>query len=48
MHVDYNAYALDESLKGEFVRTVQASDLDEDTKAKVIRMGIGLLKGESI
>lgn len=46
MKVDYNAYALDKSLKGEFVRTVQNSDLDEDTKAEVIRLGIQALSGE--
>lgn len=46
MKVDYNAYALDKSLKGEFVRTVQNSDMDEDTKAEVIRLGIQALSGE--
>lgn len=48
LKVDYEAYALDKSLKGEFVRTVQQSDLDEDTKAEVIRLGIQALLGEAI
>lgn len=47
MYVDYNSYALDESLKGEFVRTVMdAEDMDEQQKARVIQLGISLLKGE--
>lgn len=45
--VDYNEFRHDESLKGEFVRTVMGDDsLDEDTKAKVIRCGIMALAGE--
>lgn len=48
LKVDYEAYALDKSLKGEFVRTVQKSDLDEDTKAEVIRLGIQALLGEAL
>ena len=48
LKVDYDAYALDKSLKGEFVRTVQNSDLDEDTKAEVIRLGIQALLGEAL
>ena len=47
--VDYRAFALDESLKGEFVRTVNAAaDLDEETKAEIIRYGIQALAGEEI
>ena len=47
--VDYHAFALDESLKGEFVRTVNAAaDLDDDTKAEIIRYGIQALAGEEI
>lgn len=45
--IDYSTFALDESLKGEFVRTVNAAaDLDEDTKAEIIRYGIQALAGE--
>jgi len=47
--VDYNEYALDESLKGEFVRMVSAdSTLSEEHKAAIIRMGIRALRGEEI
>lgn len=45
--VDYAAFALDASLKGEFVRTVQAdTTLDEEMKLQIIRMGILALAGE--
>lgn len=47
--VDYRGFALDASLKGEFVRTVDAAtDLDEVTKAEIIRYGIQALAGEEI
>ncbi|WP_035768178.1 metallophosphoesterase family protein [Butyrivibrio sp. NC2002] len=47
--VDYNDYAYDASLKGEFVRLVQKSeDLSEDMKTKVIALGIRALSGEEI
>lgn len=40
-------YALDQSLKGEFVRLVKArNDLDDRMKAEVIRCGIAHLMGE--
>ncbi|MGI6055644.1 MAG: metallophosphoesterase family protein [Bilifractor sp.] len=45
--VDYNTYALDASLKGEFVRTVQEDpDLSDERKAEIIRCGILVLAGE--
>lgn len=45
--VDYRAFALDESLKGEFVRMVMAAqDIPEDEKAEIIRCGIRALAGE--
>lgn len=47
--VDYSDYALDESLKGEFVRAVYASkELSDDDKATIIRLGIRALRGEDI
>ncbi len=47
--VDYNAFRLDESLKGEFVRMVMAAkDMDEELKAEVIRCGVQALAGEEI
>ncbi len=47
--VDYNAFAMDASLKGEFIRTVMGEeDMDEERKAEVIRYGIQALAGEEI
>lgn len=47
--VDYQSYALDASLKGEFVRAVQnAQDITEEDKAVVIRYGIQALAGEEM
>ena len=49
LKVDYTAFALDASLKGEFVRLVQASeDLDPEAQAEVIRYGIRALAGEEL
>ena len=47
--MDYNAFAMDASLKGEFIRTVMGEeDMDEERKAEVIRYGIQALAGEEI
>lgn len=46
--VDYESYKYDKSLKGEFVRLVQAQDMDEDEKAKIIEIGIRAIMGEDI
>lgn len=47
--VRYDDYALDASLKGEFVRAVKADEtLSEDEKAEIIRCGIRALGGEEI
>ena len=46
--VNYEDYANDISLKGEFVRMVSSSDLSEEEKSLVIRMGIQALQGEEI
>lgn len=49
LKVDYQAFSLDQSLKGEFVRTVMnAQDLDEEEKAEIIRYGIQALAGEEV
>lgn len=46
LHVDYNDYAADASLKGEFVRLVMADEtLSEEDKAHVIKCGIEALRG---
>lgn len=48
--VDYDRFALDMSLKGEFVRrvkdAVQGGKLGEDEAAEMIRLGVRLLAGE--
>ncbi len=47
--IDYHAYELDESLKGEFIRTVREADgMSEEDKAAVIRYGILAVSGEDI
>lgn len=47
--VDYDSFLTDASLKGEFVRQVQASEeLDGETKLTVIRYGLQALAGEDI
>ncbi len=46
--INYEDYANDISLKGEFIRLVQASDLSEEEKSEVIRTGIQALQGEEI
>ena len=45
LSVDYDSYMLDESLKGEFVRLVKASDLSDEEKANVIKQGIYVISG---
>ncbi len=46
--VNYEDYANDISLKGEFVRLVLASDMTEEEKSLVIRTGLQALQGEEI
>ncbi len=46
--VRYSDYEKDASLKGEFIRTVLASDLEESQKTEVIRCGLQALSGEEI
>lgn len=49
IRVDYDAYALDESLKGEFIRIVRGqNDLSEEDRGAIIRFGIQALAGEEI
>lgn len=43
--IDVRAYDGDTSLKGEFVRTVYASDYTEEEKAKIISYGLKALSG---
>ncbi len=47
--VEFSSYQFDESLKGEFVRSVLDDvELDEDEKARIIRYGICALAGEEL
>ena len=49
LKVSYEDFALDESLKGEFVRIVLAKeDISEEDKAEIIRYGINILSGEEV
>ena len=48
LKVDYSDYEKDASLKGEFIRMVLGSDMDEAMKTEVIKCGIGALSGEEI
>lgn len=44
--VNIEDYALDKSIRGEFVRTVWNSDIADEMKGKVIMCGLNALKGE--
>lgn len=49
VRIDYDAYVYDESLKGEFVRTVRGiEEMPEEDKGAIIRFGIQALTGEDI
>lgn len=48
LRIDYSDYENDASLKGEFIRMVLGSELDEEQKSEVIRCGILALSGEEI
>lgn len=41
-------YAYDKSVRGEFVRSVMESDLDDEEKYKVIMCGLNALRGEEL
>lgn len=48
LSVKFSDFEKDESLKGEFIRMVLASDLSEEQKSEVIRCGLMALSGEEI
>jgi DNA repair exonuclease SbcCD nuclease subunit len=48
LKVDYAALETEQSLKGEFVRVVKASQLTDEEKAEVIKLGIAALAGEDL
>jgi len=48
LKINIEDYLNDKSVRGEFIRTVWESDLDFQTKQKVIMCGINAFKGEEI
>ena len=48
LRVDYDSFANDMSLKGEFVRLVAKTGYSAEDKAEIIRLGIEALMGEDI
>ena len=47
--MDYRKYEADESLKGWFIRLVEADgELDEQTKGKIVKLGLDALAGEEV
>lgn len=46
--IDYDKYEQDISLKGEFIRTVKALDLDSAQKLKMIKLGINAIVGKEV
>lgn len=48
MEVDFRMYAFDESLKGEFIRNVLASDFTDEEKGEIIHYGLMALNGEDL
>ncbi len=46
--IDYEKYRNDISLKGEFVRTVEAQNLPEEKKARIIIAGLKALSGKEV
>lgn len=48
LKINIDDYINDKSVRGEFIRTVWESDLDIQTKQKVIMCGINAFKGEEI
>ena len=49
VHIKDSRYAYDASLKGEYVRMIEAStDISDSDKPEVIRMGLKAIAGEDI
>ena len=48
LKINIDDYAVDKSIRGEFVRAVWASDLDVKDKKRVIMCGLNALKGEEL
>ena len=48
MQIDYESFANDKSLKGEFVRLLESQDISEEDKSVIVELGIKALKGENL
>lgn len=48
LNIDPQDYKFDKTLKGEFIRTVLASEQSDEDKEKIIACGLAALKGERI
>lgn len=48
LRIAFSSYAKDISLKGEFIRQVQAADLDDNLKDEIMLLGIKALAGREI
>ena len=48
MQIDYESFANDKSLKGEFVRLLESQDLSDEDKSVIVELGIKALKGENL
>ncbi len=46
--IDYDSYANDRSLKGEFVRLMQAQEMSEEERAEIIELGMKAIMGDEI
>ena len=46
--IDYESFAHDKSLKGEFVRLLSEEDLPEDERARIVDLGIKAIMGEEL
>ncbi len=48
MLIDYDSFANDKSLKGEFVRLMQQQDMTEQERSQIIELGIRAIMGEEV
>ncbi|MCR4611140.1 MAG: DNA repair exonuclease [Lachnospiraceae bacterium] len=48
MQVDYDSFANDKSLKGEFIRLLEKQALSDEDKSIIVELGIKALKGENL
>lgn len=46
--INENDFALDKTVRGEFIRKVLSSDIEDDKKKKIITCGLNALKGEEL